>query len=60
MQEDGGLGMRGGSDTGTAGSDRARQQKAAQVAQAAPSDSELRALQQVCKGHVWKLDAYGL
>lgn len=35
-------------------------QQAQEAAEATPPDSDQGTLAQVCKGHVWKLDAYGL
>lgn len=57
----GGLG--GGSSTaGAAAPEGAAQQSALPVAAEteSPADSERGALESVCKGHIWKLDVYGL
>ena len=52
--------MRSGVGTATVQPTAPSQQAPQNTAEATPPDSEVGALEQVCKGHIWKLDVYGL
>ena len=52
--------MRSGGGTATVQPSAPSQQEPQNTAEATPPDSDVEALEQVCKGHIWKLDAYGL